>query len=87
MPVTVNTGASLKSLLSGQSKVSVEGSTVVEVIRNLDLADRILDEQGKLRRHFNIHLNHTDDIRFHQGVDTPLKDGDALTIISAISGG
>ena len=87
MAITVRTGASLKSLLGGQSRVSAEGSTVREVISSLPLSERVLDEAGELRRHFNIHLNETDDIRFRQGLDTPVDAGDTLTVLSAIAGG
>ena len=87
MAITVRTGAALKSLLGGQAQVSADGSTVGEVIGNLSISDRLCDDTGQVRRHFNIHVNEGDDIRLLQGLETPLSDGDTLTILSAISGG
>ncbi|KKM77979.1 hypothetical protein LCGC14_1364520, partial [marine sediment metagenome] len=45
------------------------------------------DAEGSVRRHFNIHVNEGEDIRLGEGIDTPLTDGDTVTILSAIAGG
>jgi molybdopterin converting factor small subunit len=50
------------------------------------LKERLLDEQGGVRRFINIYVNN-EDIRFIQNLETPLKDGDQLSIIPAIAGG
>jgi len=50
------------------------------------LAERILDDQGEVRRHVNIFVG-DEMIRFLQGLDTPVHDGDELTIFHAVSGG
>lgn len=87
MAITVRTGSVLKVLLGGKQEVSVEGSTVIELIQHLNIYDRLCDANGKLRRHFNIHVNEGEEIRLLQGLETPVKDGDTVTILSAIAGG
>lgn len=87
MAITIKTGTALKSLLDGQAQVSGEGDTVREVLGSLVLGERVLDDTGKLRRQYQIYINAGDDIRFRQGLDTPLSAGDTLTIHSAIAGG
>lgn len=87
MPVKVRVGAALSKLLDGKREVEAEGTTVGEVIQALDLGERLCDGSGKLRRHFNIHVNEGEDVRLLDGLDTPVEDGDAVTILSAIAGG
>ncbi len=87
MPVTVRTGAALKSLFGGQREVQAEGATVGELLDNLGIRDRICDQDGRIRRHFNIHINEGDDVRLLGGLDTPVRDGDTVVILSAIAGG
>ena len=87
MSITVRAGAALKSLLGGSQEVQIDGTTVGEVVERLTIRERLCDDTGKLRRHFNIHVNDGEDIRLLQGLDTPVKDGDTLTILSAIAGG
>jgi len=71
--------------------VELTGNTVSEIIENLGSAhpgikERVYDEQGEIRRFINIYVNE-EDIRFLTGKDTPLKDGDEVSIIPAIAGG
>jgi molybdopterin converting factor small subunit len=87
MTVTVRTGAALKALLGGQQQRTAEGSTVGELLSTLGVRDRLCDETGNVRRHFNIHINEGEDVRLLGGLDTPVKDGDTVTILSAIAGG
>lgn len=87
MSVTVKVGSALKSLFGGQRETNAAGSTIEELLDNLNIADRICDDEGKVRRHFNIHVNEGEDVRLLQGLDTPVKDGDTVTILSAIAGG
>jgi MoaD family protein len=91
MSVTVRVPTTLRTLTGGQSEVSVEGATVGEVLKNLDaahpgFADRILDEQGGLRRFVNVFVA-DDDVRFLQQLDTPVPDGETVAIIPAVAGG
>ena len=76
MAVTVRTGAALKSLLGGQQETQAQGSTVGELIQGLNIADRLCDDTGKVRRHFNIHVNDNEDVRLLEGLETPVSDGD-----------
>jgi molybdopterin converting factor small subunit len=87
MPVTVRTGAVLKSILNGSQEAQADGATVGELLESLGARDRLCDNSGKVRRHFNIHINEGEDIRLLQGLDTPVKDGDTVMILSAIAGG
>jgi molybdopterin converting factor small subunit len=71
--------------------VKVEGATLGEVLGNLDAAhpgfrDRLFDEQGGLRRFVNVFVA-DDDVRFLQGLDTPVPDGETVSIIPAVAGG
>lgn len=87
MAITVRTGAALKSLLGGQQEMLAEGQTVGEIIEHLGIQDRLCDGAGKVRRHFNIHVNDDEDIRLLRELGTPVKSGDTITILSAIAGG
>ena len=87
MAVSVRVGAALSSLLGGKREVEAEGATVGEIVRALGLCDRLCDGEGKLRRHFNVHVNEGEDVRLLGGLDTPVADNDAVTILSAIAGG
>jgi molybdopterin converting factor small subunit len=81
----------LRTLTGGSSEVRVDGSTVAEVLKALDaahpgFADRLFDESGVLRRFVNVFVA-DEDIRFLDGVDTPLQDGNVLSIVPAVAGG
>jgi len=71
--------------------VEIAGNTIAEIFDNLGSAhpgikERLYDEEGEVRRFINIYVNE-EDIRFLTGKDTPLKDGDQVSIIPAIAGG
>ena len=87
MPITVRTGSALKSLFGGEREIKAEGANVGELLESLKVRDRVCDDEGKVRRHFNIHVNEGEDIRLLDGLETPIKDGDTVTILSAIAGG
>jgi molybdopterin synthase sulfur carrier subunit len=81
----------LRPMTGGKSEVEIAGNTVSEIIDKLGTAhpgikERLYDEQGEVRRFINIYVNE-EDIRFLTGKDTPLKDGDEVSIIPAIAGG
>lgn len=91
MPVTVRIPTPLQRLTHGAGEVPCEGKTVTELLADLErrypgVKDRICDESGKLRRFVNIFVNE-EDIRFLQGDQTAVKDGDEVSIIPAIAGG
>jgi sulfur-carrier protein len=81
----------LRPLTKGQGEVESNGSSVTEMIDNLEathpgLKDRLCDDKGELRRFVNVYVNE-EDIRFLKGKDTALKDGDEVSIVPAIAGG
>jgi molybdopterin synthase sulfur carrier subunit len=91
MEVHVRIPTPLKKLTGEQDIIKAKGRTVGEVIQWLTetypgLRERLRDEQGRVRRFINIYVNN-EDIRFIQNLETPLKDGDQLSIIPAIAGG
>lgn len=91
MPIAVQIPTPLRSQTEGQDAVSVTGANVQEVLGQVvtqfpGLKDRIFDEAGQLRRFINLYLN-DEDIRFLDGLDTSVKDNDALAIIPAVAGG
>jgi sulfur-carrier protein len=91
MAVNVRIPTQLRSLAGGASEVSVEAATVAEALKVLDsqhagFAERLFDEKGELRRFVNVFVA-DEDIRFMQGVDTPLTDGSVVSIIPAVAGG
>lgn len=91
MSVTVRIPTTLRPLAGGKSEVSVEGQTVGEVLKNLDaehpgFADRLLADDGGLRKFVNVFVA-DDDVRFMDGLDTPVPDGETVAIIPAVAGG
>lgn len=91
MSVSVRIPTTLRTLTGGESQVSLQGTTVGEVLTNLEgahpgFSDRILDDDGNLRRFVNVFVA-DDDIRFLSGLDTPVPDGETVSIIPAVAGG
>ena len=81
----------LRRLADGHVTVDVEATDLVGAIVALDaqypgFKDRLLDENGDLRQFVNIYLN-DEDIRFLNQLDTPLHEGDVLSILPALAGG
>ena len=91
MPVLVRIPTPLRSLTKGQAEVEGQADTVAGLIESLEkqfpgLKERLVDESGEMRRFINVYVNE-EDIRFLQNQQTPLKDGDEISIIPAIAGG
>jgi molybdopterin synthase sulfur carrier subunit len=91
MSVSVRIPTTLRTLTGGRSEVAMEGSDVRTVLGALDqahpgFADRLLDGDGNLRRFVNVFVA-DDDIRFLEGLDTPVPDGAEVSIIPAVAGG
>ena len=81
----------LRPLTKGQGEVEATAANISEMIETLNsvhpgLKDRLCDDKGELRRFVNIYVNE-EDIRFLNGKDTSLKDGDEVSIVPAIAGG
>lgn len=90
MAITVRIPTPLRTLTAGEEAVSIEGATVRAVIDNLEsnhpgMKERLLDDKG-IRRFVNLYLG-DEDVRFLDGLDTALNEGDELSIIPAIAGG
>ena len=91
MSVSVRIPTTLRTLTAGRSEVSLEGANVRDVLTNLDgahpgFAARLLDDDGNLRRFVNVFVA-DDDIRFLDGLDTPVPEGAEVSIIPAVAGG
>ncbi|MDZ7679375.1 MAG: ubiquitin-like small modifier protein 1 [Acidimicrobiales bacterium] len=91
MSVTVRVPTTLRTLTAGASEVSVEGETLSAVLDSLESAhpgfkERLLDDGGQIRRFVNVFVA-DDDVRFLDGLDTPVPDGETVSIIPAVAGG
>ncbi|MFN8159846.1 MAG: ubiquitin-like small modifier protein 1 [Solirubrobacterales bacterium] len=90
MAVTVKIPTQLRAATAGESEVEVDGGTVGEALdavfeRHGGLRERITQD-GDLRRFVNVYVS-GEDIRFGEGLDTPLSEGDEVTILPAVAGG
>lgn len=90
MAVLVHIPTALRALTGDRDAVLAEGRTVRALLDDLDarhtgLAARLVDARG-VRRFVNLYLN-DEDVRALDGLDTAVKDGDVVTIVSAIAGG
>jgi sulfur-carrier protein len=91
MPVTIRIPGALRPWAENQRKVELDSSSVDEVVKTLcatypAVGERVLDEDGAPRRFVNLYVN-GEDIRFLDGVNTPLNDGDELILAPAVAGG
>jgi MoaD family protein len=90
MAITVRIPTPLRTLTGGKDEVPAAGKTLRELIDDLEknypgLKDRLCDEKG-IRRFVNVYQNE-EDVRFLDGLDTAIKDGDAISVVPAIAGG
>jgi sulfur-carrier protein len=90
MAITVKIPAQLRVVTDGEDEIEVDGSTVGEVLdavfeRHEDLRQRIT-ENGDLRRFVNVYVA-GEDIRFKDGLETEIAEGDEVTILPAVAGG
>ncbi|MGQ0521164.1 MAG: MoaD/ThiS family protein [Actinomycetota bacterium] len=91
MSVTVRIPTQLRTLTGGAGDVSVEGGTVGELLAALDAAhpgfgERLFDQDRRLRRFVNVFVA-DEDVRFLQGLDTPVAPGQTVSIVPAVAGG
>lgn len=91
MSATVRIPTILRTYTGGAAEVTADGATLQEVLDSLDaqyagIAARVIDENGQLRRFVNVYVN-DDDVRFLEGLATPVPDGASLSIIPAVAGG
>ena len=91
MAVSVLIPTPLRKFTNEQETVQVDATTIGALISALDtqfpgIAARLTDDQGALRKFINIYVNE-EDIRFLDGKETALKDGDTVSVVPAIAGG
>ena len=89
--VVVRVPAQLRPLTGGEREVAVPAGTVADVITALEVAhpgirERLLDANGSLRRFVNVFVS-DEDVRFLDGLDTPVHDGQTVSIVPAVAGG
>ena len=91
MAVTIRVPTTLRTLTAGESEVQVDPGTVGDVLGSLEsvhpgFAERLLDDDGNLRRFVNVFVS-DDDVRFMDGLNTAVPDGETLSIVPAVAGG
>jgi MoaD family protein len=91
MAIKIRIPTPLQKITNNQAEVEADGKNVLEIVEDLEkkfpgIKERICDKDGKIRRFVNIYLNE-EDIRFLDGENTRLKDGDVVSIVPAIAGG
>lgn len=91
MSVSIRIPTPLRSVTSGRAEVSADGSTVAELLADLErqfpgIGERLRDETGAIRRFVNVYVG-DEDIRFLDGLATPVSEGSQVSIIPAVAGG
>lgn len=91
MSVRVKIPTQLRELAGGQQETQVEAASIRELLEGLraaypDLVERVLDGDGEIRRFVNVYVE-DEDVRFLEGLDTPLKDTQVVSILPAVAGG
>ena len=91
MSVSVKIPTPLRRVTGGVAQVDGNGATVRELIEDLErrfpgMRERLCDETGALRRFVNVFVG-DEDIRFLEGIETPLEEGAQVSIIPAVAGG
>jgi molybdopterin synthase sulfur carrier subunit len=91
MAVTVRIPTTMRPLSGGASTVQVEGATLRDVLQALEAAhpgfgERLFDDSGALRKFVNVFVA-DDDVRYLDGLGTPVPDGETVSIIPAVAGG
>ena len=91
MATTVRIPTPLRRVTGGQDKVNAEGETLAQIIDSMEsqypgIKERICDPDGSLRNFVNVFVN-GEDVRFLDGVDSGVGDGDEVSIVPAVAGG
>ena len=91
MSAAVRIPTPLRSATGGASEVKVDATTVRDMITDLErqhpgIRERLCDESGEIRRFVNVFVG-DEDIRFLQGMDTPIPNGESVSIVPAVAGG
>ncbi|MGH9044633.1 MAG: ubiquitin-like small modifier protein 1 [Acidimicrobiales bacterium] len=91
MGVDVHLPTLLRSAAGGRATVNVDGKTVGEIIRALvsahpAMGEQVLNPDGTLHKFVNVYVN-DDDVRYLSALDTPVGEGDEVSILPAVAGG
>jgi len=91
MPVTVLIPTPLQKFTQNQATIECSADNVSDLIDSLEatcpgIKARLCDDKGQPRRFLNFYVN-SEDIRFLEGTNTALKDGDEVSIVPAVAGG
>ncbi len=91
MPIKIRIPSPLRNYTAGADVVETSGASVGEVLNNLKskaagIETRLFKGENQLNRFVNVYLN-DEDIRFLKNLETPVKEGDEISIIPAIAGG
>ena len=91
MAVEVRLPTVLRSHAGGASVVTLDGATIGEVLGKLvaeypGMAENVLQADGSLHKFVNVYVN-DDDVRYLEGLDTPVPDGAEISILPAVAGG
>jgi molybdopterin synthase sulfur carrier subunit len=91
MSVVVRIPTPLRAITDGRGEFQMEAASVQEALECLDrefagIKSRLCEDDGSVRRFINVYVN-DEDIRFMQGLSTPLKAGDEVSIVPAMAGG
>lgn len=92
MPIQTKIPTQLRNFVGGKSEISIEGvASIRELIDKLrgdypELIERIVDEGGEIRRFVNVYVG-DEDVRFLDGLDTPLEGDSSVSILPAVAGG
>jgi MoaD family protein len=91
MAIKVLIPTPLQKFTNNQATLECDGGNIVDLLDTLEssfpgIKARLCDDQGELRRFVNFYVN-SEDIRFLQGKETPLQDGDEVSIVPAVAGG
>ena len=91
MAVTIKLPTILRKFAGNEARVSAEGATLAEVLKDLDsrypgITKNVIAEDGGLHRFINVYVN-DEDVRYLGSLETPVKEGDTVSILPAVAGG
>jgi molybdopterin synthase sulfur carrier subunit len=91
MAVTVKLPTILRKHAGNEAKVSAEGTTLSDILKNLEstypgITKNVISEDGGLHRFINVYVN-DEDVRYLGSLETPVSDGDTVSILPAVAGG
>jgi|TARA_B100000959_G_C14883895_1_gene583757 molybdopterin synthase sulfur carrier subunit len=91
MDISVRIPTPLRRLTNGQDKVALNSTNIKNMVDDLEkhfpgMEKRLCDDEGNLRNFVNVYIN-GEDVRFLNGIDTALKDGDEISLVPAVAGG